>query len=389
MVKGRFGHEFINSPDRLQTPMIRRGGKNGTLEPATWEEAIQVAADGLNKVKEKYGAEGIGAFCSSRATNEDNYVFHRFVRTVLNTNNIDHCARLCHMASAVALEMSVGSSAPSASTPDIRMADAFIVVGSNTTETHPVISSAVLKAKYEDGAKLVVVDPRRIEMVDHADIWLRPKVGTNVAVLNAIANVIIAEGMVNEAFVNARTEDYEAFKANVEKYTPEYVEEISEVPADRIVEAARAYGKAQRGMLLWGMGITQHLTGVQGALALSNLMLLTGHVGRPRFRLHSDSRTKQCARPPATCKASTMPCQAITISMILKIAPSSNKHGRAPLPTNEGLTVVEMEEAGRRRQDQGHVHHGGKPDGQQPGREPCRKGVAQSGIPCRSRHVLE
>ncbi len=341
-VKGRFGHEFINSPERLKKPMIRRGGKNGKLEEVSWEEAIKFAADGLNKVKQQYGAESIGGFCSSRATNEDNYVFHRFVRTVLATNNIDHCARLCHMASAVALEMSVGSSAPSTSTPDIRMADAFIIVGSNTTETHPVISSAVMKAKYEDGAKIVVVDPRRIEMVDHADVWLRPKIGTNVAVLNGIANVIIAEGLANEAFITARAEEFDLFKATVAKYTPEVVESISEVPADRIRDAARAYGRAKRGMLLWGMGITQHLTGVQGALALSNLMLLTGHVGRPgagfipirgqnNVQGTSDMQGQHNALPGY--HSIKNPADRAKFE----------KAWNAPLPTNEGLTVVEME----------------------------------------------
>ena len=234
--------------------------------------------------------------CSSRATNEDNYVYHRFVRTVLQTNNIDHCARLCHMASAVALEKTVGSSAPSASTPDVRLADAFIVIGSNTTETHPVISSAILKARYEDGAKLVVVDPRRIEMVDHADIWLRPKIGGNVAVLNGLAHVIIAEGLANEAFIQARTEDYETFRDAVKKYTPQYVEEITDVPADRLVEAARVYGKAQRGMLMWGMGITQHLTGVDGAICALQPDAADGSCRSSWCGLYADSRPEQRAR---------------------------------------------------------------------------------------------
>lgn len=342
-VKGRFGHEFINSPDRLKMPMMRRGGKDSPLEDVSWEEALKFTADSLNKVKQKYGGAAIGGFASSRATNEDNYVYQRFIRTVLQTNNIDHCARLCHMASAVAFDMTVGSSAPSASTPDVRMADAFIVVGSNTTETHPVISSAVMKAKYEDGAKLVVIDPRRIEMVDHADVWLRPKLGTNVAVLNGLANVIIEEGLANEAFINARTEDYEAFRDAVKKYTPEYVEEISGVPADRLREAARAYGKAQRGMLMWGMGITQHLTGVDGALALSNLSMLTGHVGRPGsgfMPIRGQNNVQGC---------SDMQGQHNALPGYHGINNPEHrakfeKAWSAPLPTNTGLTVVEMEE---------------------------------------------
>jgi formate dehydrogenase alpha subunit len=280
-VKGRFGMDFIHHKDRLTTPLLRRGGKDSPLEPATWDEAIAFAARGFNDIKAKHGPHALAGITSSRATNEDNYVFQKLIRCAFATNNIDHCARLCHMASAVALKNAVGSSAPSASSPDVRLATAFIIVGSNTTETHPVISSQVMRAKYEDGAKIVVVDPRRIEMVNHADVWLRPKPGTNVAVLNAIANVIISEGLENPEFIAARTENFDAFRENVKAYTPEHVEQLSGVPADRIRQAALIYGRAQRGMLLWGMGITQHITGVDGALAMANLSLLTGHVGKP------------------------------------------------------------------------------------------------------------
>jgi formate dehydrogenase alpha subunit len=343
-VKGRYGNEFIHSKDRLTKPLIRRNGKNSPLEEASWEEAIRFAADGLLAAKQKYGPEALGGFASARATNEDNYVFQRLVRIALGTNNIDHCARLCHMASAVGLAMSVGSSAPSASTPDIRLAEAFIIAGSNTTETHPVISSAVMKAKYEDGAKIVVIDPRRIEMVDHADVWLRPRLGTNVAVLNAIANVILKEGMVNEAFINSRTEGFDQFCETVQQYTPEYVEQISGVPADRMREAARIYGKSQRGMLLWGMGITQHLTGVESALALSNLFLMTGHVGKPGsgfIPIRGQNNVQGC---------SDMQGQHNQLPGYHDI---NNPEHRAkfekawggPLPSNKYKTVVEMEEA--------------------------------------------
>jgi formate dehydrogenase alpha subunit len=280
-VKGRFGMDFIHHPERLTTPLMRKGGKASPLEPATWEEAIAFAARRFNEIKAKHGPHALAGITSARATNEDNYVFQKLVRCAFGTNNIDHCARLCHMASAVALKNAVGSSAPSASAPDVRLATAFIIVGSNTTETHPVISSQVFKAKYESGAKVVVIDPRRIEMVDHADIWLRPKAGTNVAVLNGIAHVILKEGMANLDFIDRRTLDWDAYKRHIETYTPEHVAELSGVPADRIVAAARIYAKAERGMLLWGMGITQHLTGVDGALAMANLSLISGHVGKP------------------------------------------------------------------------------------------------------------
>lgn len=342
-VKGRFGHEFINSPDRLKTPLIRKGGKGSPLEPVSWEEAIKFAATGLNKIKKKYGPTALGGFLSSRATNEDDFVLHRFIRTVLGTNNVDHCARLCHMASAVGLAMSVGSGAPSASTPDVRLSDAFIVIGSNTTETHPVISSAILKAKYEDNAKVVVIDPRRIELVDHADVWLRPKLGTNVAVLNGIANVILEEGLANQAFMEARSENFESFASVVKTYTPEFVEEVSQVPAERIREAAYAYAKAQRGMLMWGMGITQHLTGVDAVLALSNLMLLTGHVGRPGagfMPIRGQNNVQGCCDMQG--HYNSLPgYQGINDPAARA---KFEKFWGAPLPKNKGLSVVEMEE---------------------------------------------
>ncbi|MCP5038700.1 MAG: molybdopterin-dependent oxidoreductase, partial [Rhodobacteraceae bacterium] len=280
-VKGRFGLDFLHHRDRLTQPLMRRGGKDSPLEPASWEEAVAFTAKRLNEVKTQHGAHTLAGITSARATNEENFVFQKMIRCAFGTNNIDHCARLCHMASAVAFKKAVGSSAPSASSPDVRLASAFIICGSNTTVTHPVISSQVMKAKYESGARIVVIDPRRIEMVDHADVWLRARGGTNVAVLNGIAHIILKEGLANEEFIKARTENWNTYIKSLDRYTPEYVEEISGVPRDRLREAALIYANAERGMTLWGMGITQHLTGVDGALAMANLSLMTGHLGTP------------------------------------------------------------------------------------------------------------
>lgn len=280
-VKGRFGLDFVNHPERLTKPLMRRAGKDSPLEEAEWDEAIAFVASRLNQIKEEFGADAIGGLNSAKATNEDNYIFQKFMRTAVGTNNVDHCARLCHIASAVALGEALGSSAPSASTRDIGHSDGFLIVGSNTTETHPVISSSVLKAKYDLGAKIVVIDPRRIEMVEHADVWLRPYPGTNTALLNGLCNVLITEGMLDQKFIEERTEGFDELMTTVAPYTPEYVSGITGVPADRILEAARIYGNAARGMILWGMGITQHVSGVNGAFGLANLALLSGHIGRP------------------------------------------------------------------------------------------------------------
>ncbi len=280
-VKGRFGMDFIQSPERLTKPLIRRGGKGAPFEEASWEEAISYVARRLSEVKVAHGPHAIAALTSARVSNEDNYVLQKLIRCAVGTNNTDHCARLCHMASVVALKQAIGSSAPSASATDIGLASVIFAVGSNPTVSHPVISSQVLRAKYERGAKIIAADPRRTELVDHADIWLRLKPGTNVSLLNSIAHVIVGERLANEAFIKARTANYEAFVDNLARYSPERMAIVTGVDPELVREAARIYARTERGILLWGMGITQHLKGVDGALGMANLALLTGHVGRP------------------------------------------------------------------------------------------------------------
>jgi formate dehydrogenase major subunit len=280
-VKGRFGMDFIQSAERLTRPLIRRGGKGAPLEEASWEEAIATVAGRLGEIKATHGPHAIAALTSARVSNEDNYVLQKLIRCAVGTNNTDHCARLCHMASVVALKQAIGSSAPSASATDIGLADVLLAVGSNPTVAHPVISSQVLRAKYERGARIIAIDPRRTELVGHADLWLKVKPGTNVTILNAIAHVIVSEGLANTKFIAGRTNNFDAFAENLKAYSPEATAEVTGVEPALVREAARIYAKAARGMLLWGMGITQHLTGVDGALGLANLALLTGHVGRP------------------------------------------------------------------------------------------------------------
>ena len=343
-VKGRFGMDFLHHPDRLTAPLMRKNGKESPLEPVSWDEAIAFTAKRLNEVKETHGAHTLAGITSARATNEDNFVFQKMIRCAFGTNNIDHCARLCHMASAVAFKQAVGSSAPSASNLDVGLATGIIICGSNTTVTHPVISSQAMRAKYERGAKIVVIDPRRIEMVDHADVWLRAKGGSNVAVLNGIARIIINEGLVNEDFIASRTEGWDDYIKGLDRYTPEYVEEVSGVPQDRLHEAAMIYAQAERGMLLWGMGITQHLTGVDGALAMANLSLMTGHVGKPGtgfIPLRGQSNVQGC---------SDMQGQHNNLPGYHDI---KNPEHRAkfeaawgvPMPEDEYHSVVRMEEA--------------------------------------------
>lgn len=287
--KGRFGMDFVNHPSRLTQPLIRKDIGNKPRKPldldgfrtATWDEAFDLAARKLVNIVQEHGHNAIGTFCSAKATNEDNYLFQKFVRAVLGTNNVDHCARLCHAASVAGLQIAIGSSAMSNAIAEMKDLDVFIVTGSNTSETHPVISTFLRQAVVQGGAKLIVIDPRRIEMTEFAHIWLRQKPGTDVAIFQAMAQVIIDEGLVNPAFIETRTEGYEDYKLSLFDFTPEWAETISGVPADLIRSAARTYAKATSAAIYWGMGISQSIHGTDNTLSLANLALLTGHIGRP------------------------------------------------------------------------------------------------------------
>lgn len=288
-VKGRYGIDFIHHPSRLTSPLIRkdlgakprRPGDISAFREASWDEALDLAAQRLAETKQRYGSESIGTFCSAKATNEDNYVFQKFVRAVLGTNNIDHCARLCHAASVAGLQIAIGSSAMSNSIAEMKNLEVFIVTGSNTTETHPVISTFLRQAVIKNKAKLIVVDPRRIGMVDFATLWLSQKPGTDVAVFQAMAHVIIDENLYNKSFIENRTEGFDTYAKSVQECTPEWAERISSVPAESIRQAARLYATANSAAIYWGMGISQSVHGTNNTLSLANLALLTGHIGKP------------------------------------------------------------------------------------------------------------
>jgi len=287
--KGRFGVDFVHHPSRLTHPLIRKDigvnprqptGLDGFRE-ASWDEALNLAADKLSEIVKVGGGDAVGTFCSAKASNEDNYVFQKFVRGVLGTNNIDHCARLCHAASVAGLQIALGSSAMSNSIAEMKDLDVFIVTGSNTSETHPVISTFLREAVVKNGAKLIVVDPRQIEMTQFATHWLRHKPGTDVAVFQAMAQVILVENLYNTNFIEARVEGFDTYAESIQDCTPEWAEEISGVPAELIRAAAHLYARAGSAAIYWGMGISQSVHGTNNALSLANLALLCGHLGKP------------------------------------------------------------------------------------------------------------
>ena len=223
----------------------------------------------------------MGTFCSAKATNEDNYLFQKFVRGVLGTNNIDHCSRLCHAASVAGLQITLGSSAMSNSIAEMKDLEVLLVTGSNTTETHPVISTFMREAVVKNGAKLIVIDPRQVEMSQFAEYYLQLKPGTDVVMFQALAHVIVKEGLIDQEFLDGRVEGLDEYLPSLETFTPEYAEEICGVPAEMIRKAARLYGKANAATIYWGMGISQSSHGTDNAISLANLALLTGNIGRP------------------------------------------------------------------------------------------------------------
>ena len=287
--KGRYGMDYVSHPSRLTYPMIRKGLGAHPRKPvgisgfrrASWEEALDLAAEKLAAIVKENGGDALGTFCSAKATNEDNYLFQKFVRGVLGTNNIDHCSRLCHAASVAGLQITLGSSAMSNSIAEMKDLEVLLVTGSNTTETHPVISTFMREAVVKNGARLIVIDPRQIEMSQFADLYLQLKPGTDVVMFQALAHVIVNEGLVDQEFLDNRVEGFEEYLPSLEPFTPEYAEEICGVPAEAIRQAARLYGKANAAAIYWGMGISQSSHGTDNAISLANLALLTGNIGRP------------------------------------------------------------------------------------------------------------
>jgi formate dehydrogenase alpha subunit len=276
-VKGRFGLDFVTHPRRLKTPLIK---ENGEFREATWDEALDFVAEKLASIVQESGGDRVATYACAKATNEDNYIFQKFVRAVLKTNNVDHCARLCHAGSVTGLQLALGSSAMSNSIAEMENLDTFIVTGSNTTETHPVISLFLKKAVRQNGAKLIVIDPRQIELTDFATLWLRQKPGTDVAVYSAIAHVIVKEELFDSDFIKDRTEGFDDYIESLEQCTPEWAEAISGVPAKDIRQAARLYAQADSAAIYWGMGISQSVHGTDNAVSLANLALMTGNLGK-------------------------------------------------------------------------------------------------------------
>lgn len=275
-VKGRYAFEFNHAADRILQPMVRN---NGAWQTTSWEAALDFTVARLQAIVARDGADAIGVLGSARATNEENYLAQKFARVVLGTNNVDCCARVCHTPSAKALKTMLGAGAATNSFDDIEHANAFLVCGANPTENHPVVGARIKQAVLQ-GARLVVIDPRRTELAALADVHLALRPGQNVPLFHALAAALIEENLIDRDFMTERVTGFDAFAAHVSHFKPEVVARMCGVPAASIRAAARLYAQGQPSMCFHGLGVTEHLQGTEGVMALINLALLTGNIGR-------------------------------------------------------------------------------------------------------------
>ena len=297
-VKGRFGFDYVASPDRLTVPLIRKPGVTkdpahcddrsdwrAVFREATWDEALALAAGQLVDLKARHGPKSLAGFGSAKGSNEEAYLFQKLIRTGFGSNNVDHCTRLCHASSVAALLEGVGSGAVSNPVKDVEFAELILIIGSNPTANHPV-AATWMKNAAQRGARIVLADPRVTDIARHAWRVLPFKPGADVAMLNALLHVIVTEGLVDQDFIRERADNYAALVANVQGYSPEAMAPICGIPAATLREVARAYATAKSSIILWGMGVSQHVHGTDNVRCLIALATCTGQIGRPGTGLH-------------------------------------------------------------------------------------------------------
>ena len=298
-VKGRYGFDYIHNDGRLTKPLIRKQGVdknidlhsydfnniNEIFEETTWEHALDVAIEGFKKVKKSKGPAGLAGFGCAKGSNEEAYLFQKLIRTGFDTNNVDHCTRLCHASSVVALLEMVGSGAVSNQVADVTEAEVIIIIGSNPTVNHPV-AATFMKNASKEGKTLIVMDPKKTDISRHADYYLQFKPDTDVAMLNAIMKSIIDQDLVDKEFIKTRTKDYDKLRNHLKDYSPKIMSKICGIPEETLNEVARLYASSKGSMIFWGMGVSQHIHGTDNARALISLALMTGQIGKPGTGLH-------------------------------------------------------------------------------------------------------
>ncbi len=368
-VKGRYGFDYAHHPQRLTAPLIRREAfypkqplsadfksyrefRESLRSPAwnalirkvyreaTWDEALDRCASAFRRIRDERGSGALAGFGSAKVPNEDAYIFQKLIRAAFGTNNVDHCTRLCHASSVAALMENLGSGSVSDVFNNVLHSDVAVVIGSNANENHPVAAS-FFKQAAKQGTRLIVIDPRRPPLADHAHHYIRFKPGTDVALLNAMMHVIIRDRLVNEEFIRTRTVGFEKLKRTVKKYTAQMAERITGVPAKTIEEVARIYGRAQAAIIFWGMGISQHTTGTDNSRCLISLCLLTGNIGRPGTGLHP-LRGQNNVQGASDMGLIPMVYPAYQSVEDVSVRRRYEEAWGVPLDPKKGLTVVEI-----------------------------------------------
>ena len=386
-VKGRFGFDYIHHPHRLTKPLIRRDDapeKGLNVDPsnpwthfreATWEEALDKAAHGLADLRSFYGGKSVAGFGSAKCTNEEAYLFQKLIRAGFGHNNVDHCTRLCHASSVAALMENVGSGAVSATFNEIENADLAIVIGANPTENHPV-AATFFKQFAKRGGELIVMDPRGQALKRHASHMLQFRPGTDVALLNAIMNVIVEEKLYDRQYIEGFTEGFFEFRDHIRAFTPERMSELCGIDAETIRTVARDYASASRAMIFWGMGVSQHIHGTDNARCLISLALLCGQIGRPGTGLHPlrGQNNVQGASDAGLIPQVMPDYQSVTDGEVRELF----RHiwGGAEIDPQPGLTVVEIMDRVYRGEIKGMYILGENPAMSDPDVDHARKALA-------------
>ncbi|HET6485432.1 MAG TPA: formate dehydrogenase subunit alpha [Spirochaetia bacterium] len=362
-VKGRFGYDFVHSPDRLTHPLIK---ENGGFREASWDEALDRAADGLSAIKRRHGADALAGYSSAKCTNEENYLFQKLVRVAFGTNNVDYCTRLCHASTVTGMLRAIGDGAGSNSIVDFETTDCLLVIGNNIIETHPVTATYVKRGRAR-GQRIVVVDPKETPLVRYADVWLQPRLGTDIALLNGMIRAVIQGGWVDRDFITRRVsggmEAFGELERLTEKYTPAYTEAITGVSPELLEEAARLYATSATAMIATGMGMSQQTTGTHNVFCLINLMLITGKIGRER-----------CGMDPPRGQnnvqgATDVGASPLYLPGYLSISDEGNRRKVAEvwgvpleeIPAERGLTTVEIVKAAADKKIRGMLIMGENP----------------------------
>jgi formate dehydrogenase major subunit len=386
-VKGRYGFDYVQHKHRLTKPLIRKPGvpkhKDFVVDPdnwqdvfreATWDEALDAAANGLREIRDVYGKRSLAGFGSAKGTNEEAYLFQKLVRTGFGSNNVDHCTRLCHASSVAALMEGINSGAVSNQVRDVVNSEVIFVIGANPTINHPVAATWIKNAA-KAGAKLILADPRRSDLSRHAAYYLQFKPDTDVALLNAMLHVIVTEGLANDAFVRDRTSGYEALVENVKKFCPEVMAPICGIDAKTIREAARLYATSKASIIFWGMGISQHVHGTDNARCLIALALSTGQIGKPGSGLHPlrGQNNVQGASDSGLIPMFYPDYQRVSTPQARE---RFERLWRTELDPDPGLTVVEILNAAKKREIRGMYVMGENPAMSDPDVDHAREALA-------------